>query len=223
MKIVPAVLAETFEDFLFRLRQAESFANYIQIDIMDGIFVPSKSFQAERINGVVTPLDFEIHLMVKDPFSFMRRLDNSHLQKVLFHFESDVRHLDFINHIKERGIGAGIAIKPETEIDEFKEIAEHVDTLLFLTVDPCCYGHPFKPEVLGKIEKARPMFRNKIISVDGGVSLENLNLFSQLGVDYVCVGSRIFLKGSPEENYRNFVEKSVELDAGGSGNSSKKP
>ncbi len=212
MKIVPAILAESFNDFILRLRQAESFAGYIQIDLMDGFFVPSNSFSAEKINSISTPLHFEIHLMVKHPLAFMSRISNPHLEKVIFHFESDVKHLDFINRIKENGIGAGMAINPETKISEFRDIARHVDTLLFLTVEPGQYGSPFKPEVVKKVAEARQFFSDKIISVDGGVSIENLRLFFDIGVDYVCVGSRIFLTGNPEENYKLFKKRLAELE-----------
>jgi ribulose-phosphate 3-epimerase len=212
MEIVPAILADNTEDFLMRLRQAESFSDYVQIDIMDGIFVPSKSFPEEKIRSINTSLSFEIHLMVKNPRDFMSRIDNYHLKKVIFHFESDVEHLNFINQMRQRGIAVGMAIKPETKIEEFREIAEKVDTLLFLTVVPCCYGKPFKPEVLKKIEKARHIFKDKSIAADGGVSLENSKLFFDLGVDYVCVGSRIFLNSNPKENYNQFIKKIAELE-----------
>ncbi|MFH0904993.1 MAG: hypothetical protein V1854_07425 [Methanobacteriota archaeon] len=212
MKIVPALLADNFEEFLFRFRQAEAFADYVQVDLMDGAFVPSMSFPGKKINDIQTVIPFEVHLMVKHPAAYMTRIDNSKLKKVIFHFESEVKHIEFINQLRKRGIKAGLAIKPETEIDSFKEIAEHVDTLMFLTVDPCCYGNPFKHEVMGKIEKARKIFRDKLISADGGVSLENLHSFFSLGVDYVCVGSRIFLEDDPEEKYNLFIKKLAEFE-----------
>jgi len=195
MKIVPAILADNIEDFFARLRQAESFVDYVQIDLMDGIFVPTRSFPGEMINDINSPLSFELHLMVRNPAAFMSRIDNPHVKKVLFHIESDVEHLNFISQIRQKGISPGIAIKPATEIKEFREVGERVDTLLFLTVDPGWYGSSFKPDVLRKIEEARQVFKDKIIAVDGGISLDNLKLFVNLGVDYVCVGSKIFLEG----------------------------
>jgi len=213
MKIVPSILADNTDDFLIRLKQAESFSDYVQIDLMDGIFVSSRSFPEEEINDIITPLSFELHLMVKNPSEFISRIDNPHLKKVLFHFESDVEHLNLINQIKQRGIAAGIAIKPETQIEEFRAVGEKVDTLLFLTVDPCCYGRPFKPEVLEKIEKARQIFKDKSIAADGGVSLDNLKLFLDAGVDYVCIGSRIFLSGNPEKNYEVFMKTLAQLES----------
>jgi len=215
MKIIPAILADNAEDFFMRLRQAESFADYVQIDLMDGIFVPTRSFPGEMINDINSPLSFELHLMVRNPLAFMSRIDNPHVKKVLFHIESDVEHLNFISQIRQRGIAPGIAIKPATEIEEFRKVGEKVDTLLFLTVDPGWYGSSFKPEVLRKIEEARRVFNNKTIAVDGGVSLENLKLFINLGVDYVCIGSKIFLAGNPAENYRAFMKTLAQLESRG--------
>ncbi len=212
MKIVPSILAEKFDDFLLRLRQAESFADYVQIDLMDGIFVPSVSFPVEKINSVDTSLAFEAHIMVKDPLSFMNRIDHRGLKKVIFHFEAEVEHVRIIEQIRDRGLVPGMAINPGTEIDKFRKIAEDVDTLLFLTVDPGCYGSPFKPEVLKKVEETRRLFPHKVIAVDGGVSLDNLKSFLDIGVDYACVGSRIFLNRDPKENYRLFLWKLHEME-----------
>lgn len=212
MKIVPSILADNFDDFILRLRQAESFADYVQIDLMDGIFVASVSFPVEKINSVDTSLTFEAHIMANDPLSFLGRIDHRGLKKVIFHFEAGVKHSKIINKIRERRLVPGMAIKPETEISEFRIIAEDVDTLLFLTVDPCCYGSPFKPEILKKVDESRKIFPRKVIGVDGGVSLDNLKNFFDIDVDYVCVGSRIFLHDDPKENYKLFLKKLHELE-----------
>jgi ribulose-phosphate 3-epimerase len=213
MKVVPSILAEKFDDFLVRLRQAESFTDFVQIDIMDGDFVETRSFPIERINSVGTSLNYEVHLMVKDPLSFLSKIDHPGLRKVIFHFEAETGRQDLVKRIKERGLAAGMAIKPETALSEFRNVAEQVDTLLFLTVDPCCYGSPFKSEVLPKLAEARRIFPDRTIAVDGGVSLDNLKTFIDLGVDYVCVGSRIFLRSDPAENYSLFMQKLRSLEA----------
>jgi ribulose-phosphate 3-epimerase len=179
---------------------------------MDGTFVPSLSFSAERLSGVKTSLLFEIHLMVKHPFAYMSRIFNPHLKRVIFHFESDVKHIEFIEQMKKRGLEVGMAIKPETKIKEFRGIAGDVDSLLFLTVVPGSYGSPFEPEVMEKILEARHLFKDKVLSADGAVSLENLKLFLEAGLDYVCVGSRIFLTANPKQNYEMFVRKMSELE-----------
>ena len=214
MKVVPAVLAEKFDDFVKRLRQAESFTDYIQVDLMDGVFVETRSFPPEMITSVETPLSFEVHLMAEDPLGFLNGMEHPGLKKVIFHCETGVNHLDLVSIIRERGLSPGVAIKPETELAQCRGIAEQVDTLLFLTVDPCCYGSPYKPEVLHKIAEARKLFPAKVISADGGVSLDNLKDFFDAGVDYACVGSRIFLQKDPAESYRLFAHKVQELERG---------
>lgn len=212
MKIVPSILAENFDDFTSRLREAESFADYVQIDIMDGVFVETRSFPVERMNAVNTPLSFEVHLMVRDPLLFISRIDHQGMRKVIFHFEVETDHNVLMGEIRRRGLAAGMAVKPATGLDQIREAAQRVDSLLFLTVDPCCYGSPFKPEVLDKVARARKAFPEKEIAADGGVSVDNLKLFHDSGVDAVCVGSRIFLNGDPRENYRRFIERVKEME-----------
>jgi ribulose-phosphate 3-epimerase len=212
MKIVPSILAEKPEDFLLWIRQAESFTDYVQIDLMDGVFVPSKSFPPGEINLLETALSFELHLMCEDPASLMKLIDNRRLKKVIYHIEAVVDHLAFINGMKRRGLEVGLAVKPETGIGKFKDIVEYVDTLLFMTVDPGRYGSPFKPEVLVKVAESKKLFPGVTISVDGGISLDNLHFLIDAGVDYACVGSRIFLAGMPGNNYRLFLNRLHELE-----------
>lgn len=213
MKIVPALLAEKFETFLARLRQAETFADYVQIDLMDGLFVPTKSFPIEQLSGLETSVPFELHLMVNDPPAYLNGIEHPLLKQVIFHFEAKTSDpVDFIRLLKQRSCKAGLAVKPDTTIEQFRKTAEHADTIIFLTVDPGRYGSPFKPEVLNKIAKTRDLFPGKTIAVDGGVSLDNLNDFLKIGIDYVCIGSRIFVKGEPKKNYQQFVKKLQDLE-----------
>ncbi len=212
MDIVPALLGYNIEDFMVRLRQAEAFTQYAQVDLMDGLFVPTTSIRAEELNGVETSLLFEVHLMVSDPLSYVKAISNPGLRKVVFHYESTVDQAACISLIQQRGLACGIAVKPETALAELGEISGKVDTLLFLAVDPGRYGSPFKPKVLKKVALTRKMYPDKTIAIDGGVSLENLESIWQAGVDYVVVGSRIFLSEDPAANYRAFVEKARKLD-----------
>jgi ribulose-phosphate 3-epimerase len=213
MKIIPAILAENLDEFVMRMHQAEKIADYVQVDIMDGIFVDTRSFDVEMINNMRTSLSFEVHLMVQEPINVLMDIHNPSLRKAIFHAEAAGDPAGFIEKARERGLSTGLAFKPETRIDDFRDIAVRCDTLLFLTVDPGRYGSPFRPEVLRKLSRARQEFPDKKICVDGGVSLDNLKLLYDARVDCVCIGSRIFLHGDPEDNYRMFVERIRELDA----------
>jgi ribulose-phosphate 3-epimerase len=212
VKIVPSILAGKLNDFLPLIRQAESFTEYVQIDLMDGFFVPTKSIPPDAINTIETSLSFEMHLMFKDPAGVIAGIHHPGLKKVIFHIESEGSHHEMMALLRNRGIAVGIAINPGTEIDRVGGLAADADTLLFMTVDPGRYGSPFKPEVLEKVASARGLFEQKVIAVDGGVSTDNLGLFVNAGVDYVCVGSRIFLGGSPAENYRTFLQRLSQLE-----------
>ncbi|MDA8168974.1 MAG: hypothetical protein M0Z59_04655 [Nitrospiraceae bacterium] len=212
LMIVPALLADRIEVLLQRLRQAESFTGYVQIDMMDGSFVPEKSFQPQALNSIDMQLSFELHLMVEDPQSFLKRINNNGLKKVIFHYESKANIPELIDFIKERGLKAGLAVKPETPLADIRGAAELVDVLLFLTVDPGRYGSPFKPEVLKKVARARRIFPDKLIGVDGGISLDNLKDVIETGADYACIGSRIFLHGRPAGNYKAFTDKANGLE-----------
>lgn len=211
MNVVPSVLAEDPDDFVRRMRQAEDFTEYVQIDVMDGMFVDTTSITPELINTLTTPLAFEMHLMVMDPADVVRKIDHQGLRKIIFHFESGVDHQDLANEIKRRGLLPGLAVRPETTFETIRNTAVYFDTLLFLTVYPGRYGGSFLPEMVTKVSEARRTFTGKTIGVDGGVSTDNIGMFYGIGVDYVCVGSRIFMGESPKENYGQFIKCLNEL------------
>jgi ribulose-phosphate 3-epimerase len=169
MKIVPAILAEDYDVFLGRVRHAETFAEYVQIDLMDGDFVPAKSFSPKLLNSLTTTINFELHLMVTHPLAYMNAIENPHIKKVIYHFESSVKHSVFIENMSKRNLNVGLAVNPDTATIHFRDVAADVDTVLFMTADPCCYGNPFKPEVIKKIKESRTLFTDKSIGVDGGV------------------------------------------------------
>jgi ribulose-phosphate 3-epimerase len=212
MKIIPALLTEEWDTFAARLRQAESFADYVQIDMMDGLFVPTSSFDPGRLNGVETGLKFEVHLMVNDPMAFVRMIESAGVKRMVFHIEAATDPGDTARRIRERGMEAGIAVRPGTSVEEVAEIVAEFSHVLFLTVDPGRYGSPFKPEVLKKVSAARKIFAGRTIGVDGGVSLENLADIHRAGADSAVVGSRIFLEGDPAGNYRRFVEAADDIE-----------
>lgn len=213
MKIVPAVLSDDIAAFSAMVRRAETFAPYLQFDLMDGRFTATKSFPCAEVSSVGTKAAFEVHLMVKDPRACLAAMKNPSLKRFIFHFESDEKQpRELIARIKERGLEAGIAVSPDTVIEQFAETAEHADSILFLTVNPGKYGSPFNPGVLEKVAGSRELFPEKEIGIDGGVSLENLQAIYETGADYACVGSRIFLAPDPAASYAEFTGRVKELE-----------
>lgn len=211
-RIVPAILSDKLNDFQNMVNIAKGFTDYVQIDLMDGFFVPSKSISLDALKGFKMPLDSEAHLMVKDPNRYLCAIKSLRAKKVIFHFEADPDPKTVIRDISNLDMEVGLAVNPETPIQDFEFLIPQVDSLLFLSVNPGFYGSPFIYEVLDKIRHFRALFPSAIIGIDGGISLENIKEVKEAGVDYACVGSRILLQTDPKESYEAFL-RSIEEDS----------
>ena len=204
--IVPAILTDKAADLQAALSLCGRFARYVQIDIMDGQFVPSTSVDSSVIESSSSPVASEAHLMCVDPLSWIAPFKKFGAQRIIFHFEIDEDHLGVIKAIKKQGMEAGLAVNPGTRIEEFRFLMEEVDSVLFMSVNPGFYGAAFIPEVLDKIRALRALYPEKIIGIDGGVKLDNLKTVVSSGASYICVGSAIMKDNDPAQAYRQFVE-----------------
>lgn len=207
MRLIPAILTGDIDDYLHKLRLAETFTDYAQIDFMDGIFVPSVSVSADRVAAFGTSLTLDAHLMVKDPLPYARSLEGTSFSRAFFHFEAVTDHRLVIDQIRALRMRVGIAVNPHTEIEAFSGLLEELDSVLFLTVDPGFYGSPFQPRVLKKIKRFRSAHREKEIGIDGGVKLDNLAGVLAVVPDFICVGSAIFHTPNPELAYKEFLKR----------------
>ncbi len=202
MKIVPSILTDGLEQLRAILKKAEKFADYVQIDFMDGMFVPSKSIPPKDMDGIKTSLVCEAHLMVEKPEQYLDDLKLFGFKRIIFHYEATGRPRKLIETIREEDMEAGMAINPETDISGLEDFLLELDSVLFLAVRPGFYGSPFIPSVLEKIGEFRKRYPSMVIGIDGGVAIDNISTLRSLGVDYACVGSRIFLSEDPAESYR---------------------
>ncbi|MGE4357900.1 MAG: ribulose-phosphate 3-epimerase, partial [Candidatus Omnitrophota bacterium] len=151
MKIVPAILTDDPKDLEIKVRQAESFCDIAQIDIMDGKFVPSKSITAGDLSKIKTGLFLEAHLMVDYPLREIYSFKKAGVKRIIFHFESKNTPQEVIKEIHKEGVEAGLAINPETEIGEIEDLLDRIEILLIMAVNPGFYGSRFIPQVLKKI------------------------------------------------------------------------
>jgi ribulose-phosphate 3-epimerase len=206
IRIVPALLTDGARTLETLLRQAESFTDFIQIDIMDGKFVPSHSITWKEISGIPTKLKWEAHLMVEQPEKQIEHYKIAGAQKAVFHFEATSNPDRVIALARQLGISVGLAVNPETSVSQILPLTSKVDSVLFLSVHPGFYGAKFIPEVLDKIielRKARPTLS---IGIDGGIKESNIVQITRSGVNEICVGSSIFLQPDPGESFRRLVE-----------------
>lgn len=200
--IVPAILTNNIEEFKRMLKLSSTFCDYAQIDIMDGKFVPSYSISLKDLKDITERvIAIEGHLMVEDPLPWIGAFKNLGARRVIFHFEIKKDHLEVIRTIKQEGLEAGLAVNSGTSLDEFKFLLPHLDSILFMSVEPGFYGSKFIPEVLDKIKQFRLTYPDVYIGIDGGVSENNIVKVKESGVNYICVGSAIFKSNSPYHAY----------------------
>jgi len=207
MKIVPAVLTDKPEELKKMISQAEGFCDLVQIDIMDGKFVPSKSVSAEDLAKIETGLKLEIHIMVDEPTGYLEPFKRAGAKRIVFHYESKEDPSEVIRRIRALGLEAGIAINPETPVAAVEKFFRDIDILLFLSVNPGFYGSKFLPEVCEKAKTLKGRKDRPVVAMDGGIKADNILLIRDAGVDIACVGSGIYGKGDAKQNYQDLLKR----------------
>lgn len=200
-RIIPAILAEDLKALKFMVHQAESFASYVQFDIMDGQFVPPRSITYHDLMAISIKFSWEAHLMVEQPEDYLDNFMKAGAKKVFFHYEATPSPGAVISRARELGLEIGLAINPETAVPAFLSLVDEVDSILFLTVHPGSYGSQFLPEALDKVVELRRSQPTIEIGVDGGIKENNIMQVARVGVDVFYIGSAIFLESQPAEKY----------------------
>jgi len=206
IKIVPAILTDDTDALISMVNQAKSFTDWVQIDIMDGQFVPSLSITPEELANIKPDISWEAHLMVNEPGKVLHLFKNAGAKRILFHYEATEDHTGVINTARALQLEVGIAVNPQTPVDVLDTLAGSIDSVLFMTVNPGYYGAKFIPEVLDKVRKFRARWNKMEIGIDGGAKEENLKLIIESGANSICVGSAIFLSSNPSESYCHLTE-----------------
>ena len=186
-------------------------ADYIHIDIMDGMFVPSISlgFPVMKSIRAYTDKMFDVHLMVEEPSRYIKDVVDAGADIITVHAEA-CKHLDrTIDAIKEQGVLAGVALNPATPLSAIENILPKVDMVLIMTVNPGFGGQKFIPYTLDKIRDLRKMLHERgskaDIEVDGGINFENVEAVMDAGANIIVAGSAVFC-GDIEENVKRFLD-----------------
>jgi len=197
--LAPSILSADFTNLAQQIKLVEiGGADWIHCDIMDGHFVPNITFGPVVVQAVrkATKLPIDIHLMIEKPDLFLEDFINAGANYISVHFE-EVIHLNrTVNRIKELGAKAGVVINPATPVNSITDIAEYIDFLLIMTVNPGFGGQSFISNSLRRIEEAvqlkEKLNANFLIEIDGGVNAETAKLALESGAQVFVAGSSIF-------------------------------
>ena len=200
--VAPSLFSADKEHLKDEILKVEALGcEFIHWDIMDGIFVPNKSFPVSAVkeNAKVHKMVNDVHIMVADPMNVAPEFIEAGADYVTFHFEALACPKcckKLIDKIHSLGCKAGISIKPKTNVKVLKELVQYVDLVLVMSVEPGKGGQAFIPSALGKIKKLRKWIDkenlNCLIEVDGGINDVTGKKCRKAGVDILVAGSYLY-------------------------------
>jgi len=206
IQIAPSILSADFTKIEEAVKTSEEAgADLIHIDIMDGHFVPNLTFGPQLVASLKekTSLPLDVHLMVKNPRSFIPLFHEAGADWISIHLEASSHLHKDITLIKEFNKKAGLALNPATPIHLMNDILKELDYILLMTVNPGWGGQEFIDFCHSKISKLKSWIKGQKIEipieVDGGVNLDNMEDLIRDGVDILVAGSAIFKDKNPGE------------------------
>ena len=197
--ISPSILSANFLNIqadIETLNRSE--ADWVHVDVMDGVFVPNISIGFPLVKQVaeISKKPLDVHLMIVQPEKFIKELKDMGAMMMNVHYEACTHLHRVIQQIKDAGMKAGVTLNPSTPVAMLKDIITDVDMVLLMSVNPGFSGQKFIPQTLNKLKELRELIDNSgshaLIQIDGGVNLETGKLLVEAGADVLVAGNAVF-------------------------------
>ena len=212
-KLAPSILSADFSclgEETERIRRGG--ADLIPVDVMDGHFVPNISFGAAVMKSLLgkTDIPFDVHLMIEDPDKYIDDFVTENTEYITVHAEACTHINRTLQHIKSKGVKAGVALNPGTPLSVLDYVLEDADMILVMSVNPGFGGQKFIPSVLRKASELVKLREERNldfeIEIDGGANLDNLKQITDAGVSIVVAGSSVFKADDIEKRTAEFTD-----------------
>ncbi len=205
IKIAPSVLSSDFAKLGEEVAAlSEAGADWIHFDVMDGHFVPNVTIGPPVVAALrrYCSLPMDVHLMMTDPADYVEAFAHAGADMISFHIETGQHHHRIASKIRELGCKPGIVLNPGTTEEEIEFMADAIDYVLIMTVNPGFGGQKFIPEMLRKIRNVRAMIGDRDLEVDGGIDPHTAPSVIEAGANVLVAGSYVF--GNP--SYMEAIE-----------------
>lgn len=213
IRITPSILNADFAHLDQEIARISEVSDFIHLDVMDNVFVPNFTFDFEAASKIIanSPIPIDSHLMVANVDEIAIQYAAAGSASVTIHAEAAKDIRSTLKGIRTGGARAALAVKPNTSIEDYIDVVDDVDMFLIMTVEPGFGGQKFMQPMMEKVRATRKIIGNRPIwlQVDGGISLETIEIAREAGADTFVAGSAVFNAEDPAKMVIALREKAL--------------